>query len=70
MQRGSRCSRELEYKFVHVTPIPILSGLVGPDHGMGVPHKVFSCVPSRRLITACDVTALLAHTQMDPVQTA
>jgi hypothetical protein len=70
MRRGGRCPLELKNELVDETPIPILSRLVGPDYGMGGPEKVLGCVPSRRLITASDVPALLAHTQMNPIAAA
>lgn len=70
MRRSGLCSRELEHKFVDVPPVPILTGFVGPGDGMGGSDKGHGCLPSWPLITASDVTALLAHTQMDPVQVA
>ena len=42
--------------------IPILTGFVGPDDGLGGAEDVLDGVASRRLITASDVTAS-AHTR-------
>jgi hypothetical protein len=70
MRRSRRCSIELKSKLVDVTPVPVLSGFVGSDDGMGGSEEVLGGVPSRRLITASDVAALLAQAQMNPVLTA
>jgi hypothetical protein len=69
MRRGWWCPFELKNKLVDVTPVPALSGFVRPYDGMSGFEKMLGCVPSRRLITASDVTAFLAHTQMNPVVT-
>jgi hypothetical protein len=69
MRRGGRCPFELKYKLVDVTPVPILTGFVRPYDGMSGSVKMLGRVPARRLITASDVTAFLAHPQMNPVVT-
>src|ERR1700722_10595683 len=69
MRRGWRRSLEFERHFIHVAPVPILTGLIGADDGMGGPEEVLGCVPSRRLVTASDASAVLAHAQMNPVLT-
>lgn len=66
MQRSGRCSCEL----VDATPMPILTGFVGPDDGMGGSEKALGFVPFRQSITGSEVIALLEHTHKDPVQSS
>jgi hypothetical protein len=69
MRRGGWRPFQLEHNFIGVTPEPVLAGFVGANDGMAGPEKVLGGMPSRRLITASDVPALLADPQMKPVQT-
>jgi hypothetical protein len=70
MRRSGWRPFQIKSEFVDVTPEPIFAGFIGPNDGMRGSPKVIARVPPWRLITTPDMTALLTHAQMDPVETA
>src|SRR3982074_1030273 len=62
-----RSPLKFEGDLVHVAPVPVLAWLIRSDQRMGHLAEVHGCVPSRRVVAAPDVPALLAAAQVDPV---
>src|SRR5947209_7376745 len=58
---------QLEEQLLGKAPEPALAGLEGADQGMGGVTEVGRGVPPRRVVTAPDVAAALAHPQVHPV---
>ena len=67
MRRCRWGTLEFEHELVEVTPIPVLARFVRPDNRMPGQVEVRGRVPSRRVVTASDVTAFLAEPQVHPV---
>jgi hypothetical protein len=62
-----RCSVDIERQLVRVAPPPILAGFVRTDHRMVVVRSPVSRrVPVRRRVTATNVPAVHAQTQVQP----
>ena len=56
----------VQHDFVDVAPAPIFAGLEGSNDRVLRGVKMFCCVAIFRRITAADVAASQAHTQVNP----
>src|SRR5687767_3660301 len=62
----SRVRRRLDVQLVDIAPAPVLATLEAADDGMPCLVKVLRGVSVRRVVTATDVAAAQAESQVDP----